>query len=45
MAILEAVHYVTTVTIYTISSLILYLRLTTANQFLSSCLLVYTSDM
>jgi len=45
MAILEAVHYVTTITKFTISSLILYLQFTTANQFLSCCLLVNTSDM
>jgi len=43
MAILEAVHYFTTIIMFTISSLILYLRFTTANQFLSSCLLVIAS--
>jgi len=32
MAILEAVHYFTTITIFVISSLILYLRFTTAND-------------
>jgi len=32
MSILEVVHYFTTITIFTISSLILYLQFTTANQ-------------
>jgi len=45
MAILEALHYFTTITIFTVSSLILYLRFTTANQSLSSCLPVITSGM
>jgi len=32
MAILEAVHYFTMITIFTILSVILYLRFTTTNQ-------------
>jgi len=36
MAILEAVHYFTTITIFLILSLILYLRFTTANVKLSA---------
>jgi len=36
MTILEAVHYFTTITIFTISFVILYLRFTTANVKLSA---------
>jgi len=36
MAILEAVHYFTNITIFIILSLILYLRFTTANVKLSA---------
>jgi len=36
MAILQAVHYFTIITIVTVSSLILYLRFTTANVKLSA---------
>jgi len=43
MAILEAVHYFMTITIFTISSLILYLQFTTAK--ISSCQVVCRSTL